>query len=113
MLLAHGAIVNLRETNGITALMMAADGGYEDVVQLLLASGADVNASTAGGESALILAREKGFRLIIEMLKRAGAVEPAGYRPGREIACDDPPEMPKPSPQPNPSPGSFRHLVSV
>ena len=57
-------------------------------MKLLIEHGADVNAATTGGESALILAREKDFRSIVNLLKRAGAVEPAGYRPGRDIARD-------------------------
>ena len=86
MLLEHAALVNLREANGITALMIAADGGNTTIVQALLAHGADVHAATAGGESALVLAREKGFRAIVRLLKQAGAVEPRGYRPSREVA---------------------------
>lgn len=43
LLLDHGAVVDARSPNGTTALMMAAQYGPSESVDLLLARGADVN----------------------------------------------------------------------
>jgi ankyrin repeat protein len=85
LLIRHGADVNAREANGITALMMAADGGNLDLVQALLARGAQVDATTLGGESALLLAADKGYKSIVRLLQNAGATAPHDYRPSLDI----------------------------
>ena len=44
--IANGADVNVKTTDGITALMIASLNGHKEVVQSLLIKGADVNAET-------------------------------------------------------------------
>lgn len=57
LLLDRGAAVDARAPNGSTALMMAAQYGLEDSVQLLLARGANAKLRNAGQLSAADLAR--------------------------------------------------------
>jgi len=57
LLLAHGAKVDLRDHDGQTALMHAAQIGTVDAVQALLAAGADVNVRDHRGQTALGLAQ--------------------------------------------------------
>ena len=52
-LLWHGAEVNLQNSSGNTALMMAADQGHERVVDLLLRHRAEVGLQASGGHTAL------------------------------------------------------------
>ena len=49
LLLAHGAEVNARYSDGYTPLHYAAANGHKDVVELLLANEADVNAKDEHG----------------------------------------------------------------
>lgn len=52
-MMAAGADVNARDSDGLTLLMMGANAGHLPVVQALLEAGADVNASDAMGWTAL------------------------------------------------------------
>lgn len=52
-MMAAGADVNARDSDGFTLLMMAANAGHLPVVQALLEAGAEVNASDAMGWTAL------------------------------------------------------------
>lgn len=74
LLLAHGANVNLREPDGWTALMAAAEFGAPEIVRMLLDRGADPTAKNAQGDTPLSLAAEtRRDESVIALLKNAGA----------------------------------------
>ena len=64
---------NLNETDGqgMTALIWAAAGGYEAIVQLLLENGADIRTKARWGQ-AVIAAAEGGHEAIIRLLLNKG-----------------------------------------
>ena len=75
-LLDHGMDVNIRDSTGTTALMVAAGTGRHDVARYLIERGADVNAVTRKGETALSMASTGPFgadRQMVKLLKKAGA----------------------------------------
>lgn len=55
-LLGRGASTEIKDRNGMTPLMVAAQTGDADAARLLLTAGANVNAVDNAGETALILA---------------------------------------------------------
>ena len=59
--------------DGNTALMLAANRGFLDIVKRLLASGADVNIRAKDGWTALAAAEMIGDTEIAELIKKAGA----------------------------------------
>ncbi|MBM3227232.1 MAG: hypothetical protein FJZ47_25985, partial [Candidatus Tectomicrobia bacterium] len=67
-LLAKGADVQARDSNGRTALMYAAENGDPTTVQALLTHGADVNARDAQGWTALMYAAENGDLTTVQTL---------------------------------------------
>lgn len=74
LLLAYGAKINATaDSNGLTALMMAAHEGHHELVAFLLASEADPNLKSHAGVTALAAAREGGRKNIVELLVKAGA----------------------------------------
>jgi len=74
MLIDHGADVNARGKDRMTALMFAARHGHPQVIRQLLAKGADPNARGAGGETALIYAASNGCDAeALKLLVEAGA----------------------------------------
>ena len=46
VLVAHGADVNAKNANGVTALLFATEYSFVEILKVLLASTADVNAKT-------------------------------------------------------------------
>lgn len=70
-LLTHGARVNVRTGQGMTALMYASSGGALPVVKLLLGKGADANVHNSDGNTALEFARHHPE--VASLLRRAGA----------------------------------------
>ena len=53
-LLQAGADVNLKDSNGLTPLMKAADEGHDNNLKVLINSGADVNAADKEGTTPLM-----------------------------------------------------------
>lgn len=70
-LLARGANVNGRRTDGATALVAASAAGHLSVVTLLLEKSAQVDSRDSRGRSALIMAAAKGRAEIVRSLVRA------------------------------------------
>jgi len=81
-LLADGADVNAKDSNGWTALMSAAASGHVDTLGALLAKGADVNAKDKSGWTALIVAADSGHRDSVLALLKKGADASARDRNG-------------------------------
>lgn len=74
LLLSEGANPNTRsDTDGQTALGMAASDGRLAEAQILLRSGADPNVRAVHGEPPLLLAVADGYVEIAELLLRTGA----------------------------------------
>ncbi|MDK2411858.1 ankyrin repeat domain-containing protein, partial [Aphanizomenon sp. PH219] len=67
--------VNLQNSAGATALMLAVAEGYSQAVAILLQTGADVNLKNQGGYTALMIAEFNNYRGICNMLRQAGAQE--------------------------------------
>ena len=73
LLLEKGADVRAANHDGVTALMLAAEGGHEAVAQLLLQHGADVAAASNDGATALMLAAQGGHEAVAQLLLQHGA----------------------------------------
>ncbi|WP_039458752.1 ankyrin repeat domain-containing protein [Candidatus Jidaibacter acanthamoebae] len=73
--LIKGADVNTKDKEGNSILVLAADKGYEDIVQTLIHNGANVNLTYDDWDvdSALILAAGNGHESIVQMLIKHGA----------------------------------------
>ena len=99
-LIQQGAYVDIENKKGNTALMIASENGYKDVVEvliqngashrtsslwkaaerghkeiveMLLEGGANVNGKSGFGDTALMKASEKGYKEVVEMLLSNGA----------------------------------------
>ena len=95
-MLAAGANVNSRDTDGSTLLMLAASEGDLPMVKVLIEGGADVNACDERGWAALAKAvynteMKRGFAEVVKALIAAGAnIEAAiGYGVRRFATCFD------------------------
>jgi hypothetical protein len=73
-LLDDGKNPNVRQSDGITPLMIAVSNGDAEIATMLLAKGADPNLR-AGGRSALSIARSRGNSGagLVQLLERSGA----------------------------------------
>jgi hypothetical protein len=76
-LLDDGKSPNVRQSNGMTPLMIAAGNGDTAIAGMLLASGADPNLRAMGRTTALSIARSRGAAGadLVQMLQRSGAKE--------------------------------------
>ena len=72
-LIGLGADVNAKDRYGQTALMLAANRGYNIVVELLIEHGAELNVTAKYGLSAIMLAVIGGHVHVIRALAEAGA----------------------------------------
>jgi Ankyrin repeats (3 copies) len=72
-LLSDGADANARASNGTTALMGAAYGGYPRTTELLIARGAKIDARSNDGATALHYAASGGDVTVVGILLKAGA----------------------------------------
>ena len=68
-LLEHGADVNGKAVNDLTALHTAAARGNLEAAKLLLDHGADVNATSTDGKTPLDYAQERNHPEMVEFLK--------------------------------------------
>lgn len=72
-LLADGKNPNVRQSDGVTPLMVAAGNGDGEIASLLLARGADPTLRAPGGNSAMSIARARNNGEMIKLLERGGA----------------------------------------
>ena len=72
-LIGGGVDLEVRDKNGATALIIAADAGHTEVVATLLAHGAKIDARDDRGATALISAVGRGRTDVTELLLAAGA----------------------------------------
>jgi len=72
-LVDNDADLDATDSNGVTALIRAAEMRNVEAVEMLLQRGANVNAATSEGETALHLASEMGQVKIASLLLAAGA----------------------------------------
>jgi ankyrin repeat protein len=68
LLLNKGADVEAKDKDGWTALIWAAQGGYEAMVRLLLDKRADVEAKDQYGWTALLWAAQEGHEAVVRLL---------------------------------------------
>jgi len=71
-ILEAGAVINLRNTDGVTALMHAAVLSHVDVVNHLLNAGADLHATDNDGFDALVAAATGGSAAVSQLLLDKG-----------------------------------------
>ena len=64
----NGADRTFNSNIGVTALMLAASGGYTETVETLLKYGADINAKDKNGYTALMWAVTKGHTETVRVL---------------------------------------------
>jgi ankyrin repeat protein len=79
LLVARGAPLDARDTQGTTALALAAQMGFDEAVEALLAAGADPNVPDLSGMTPLDVAEEHGAHDIAALLLRHGG------KPSREL----------------------------
>ena len=72
-LLDNGALVDEKNNNGSTALMLASASGHTEVVQLLHGKGAAVDEKDEDGNTALMWASRRGHTEVVHLLLGKGA----------------------------------------
>jgi ankyrin repeat protein len=77
------SLIDTRDSMGRTALMWAAEGGYEMVTKLLLERGAGVDVVNNNGDTALIIASCSGSKAVVQMLLNSGTFVNAQNHVGR------------------------------
>ncbi|MBI4024165.1 MAG: ankyrin repeat domain-containing protein [Verrucomicrobia bacterium] len=84
-LLAQGADVNFKTSQGETALMSAAECASLDLIRLLLQKGAEVNAKTKSGSTSLLVAvkyaRKTAAKVLVESRAEVNVAEMDGITP--------------------------------
>ena len=69
----YNANPNKEDSNGLTALCHASQGGHSKVVQILLKGGADPNIQKESGQRALMSACKNGHSEVVQILLKGGA----------------------------------------
>uniref|UniRef100_A0A1I8IHU7 ANK_REP_REGION domain-containing protein n=1 Tax=Macrostomum lignano TaxID=282301 RepID=A0A1I8IHU7_9PLAT len=77
--------VDLPDSTGATALMLAADAGHHELIEKLIDLGASVRAEDSQGRTALSRACEAGHVRVVKVLIDRGA--DASHRDGRGLTC--------------------------
>lgn len=72
-LLADGKNPNVRQSDGVTPLMVAAGNGDGEIASLLLARGADPNLKAPGGNSAMSIAKARNNGEMVKLLERGAS----------------------------------------
>jgi len=73
LLIAHGANVNFRDSEGMTPLLKSSFSGYPKTVRILLENGANPNAQNEKGETPLMKSLSGGYHNITAYLLHHGA----------------------------------------
>jgi hypothetical protein len=81
VLVARGADINARSTNGSSPLMMAAREGREDLAQMLVSLGADTAIRNDWGDDALVWSMRHGYVRIARMVTTPEQFAEAARRP--------------------------------
>lgn len=74
-LVEHGADLEARDENGLTALLIAVNQDNHRMLRHLISHGADVNVRNTENQSALSIAKQQDLVDIAQLLKRNGAKE--------------------------------------
>ncbi len=83
LLLSSGKVnINLRQTDGATALFVAVERNWPKVVKLLINKGADVNLPLREGTTPLCFAAHDGYRKMTELLLQAPGIQV--NKPGKD-----------------------------
>ncbi|MBX9795527.1 ankyrin repeat domain-containing protein [Sphingomonas sp.] len=72
-LLQKGANPNARDGRGNTPLLVAVNGGHDELIAIFVAAKANVNLANQAGETPLIIAVQRRSMAMIEELVKAGA----------------------------------------
>jgi uncharacterized protein len=83
LLKAPRILIDAKDRDGNTALILASQRGNEEAVALLIKAKARLNLDNRDGMTALSLAAQNGFVRIVEMLVKAGADTTIQDRTGR------------------------------
>ena len=83
LLVAAGAIVDLKSKQGLTALMYAVKNQNIPVAKELLLAGADRNARDKGGRTVVELAGEQGCEEMVELFQQQSLVSDTSVSGGR------------------------------
>ncbi|MHC4435311.1 MAG: ankyrin repeat domain-containing protein, partial [Planctomycetota bacterium] len=68
--------LNAKDSQGRTALYLAAERGNKELLELLIKKGADVNVATMRGENAFSLAKSRGNTEMVDLLAKNGGTDP-------------------------------------
>ncbi len=71
-LIKVGVDINIKNIDGMTPLMAAAECSNVEIAEILIQHGADIHAENMYGHTALEIAEKKGSRGLIELLHRHG-----------------------------------------
>jgi ankyrin repeat protein len=73
-LVKDGANINVTDEYGTTAIMVASESGYDEIIKYLLDHGANINLKDNDGDTALDIAKYHDYKSTVELLKSRGAV---------------------------------------